>query len=62
MDAADIKPLLELLDDKIDDLEEALQPLLAQSVTQAAGKLPLLDKAKYYVLMSYAIESVLFCM
>ena len=61
MDSSGLVPLLELLDDNIDDLEEALKPLLSSSLVESAGKLPLLDKAQLYVLVTYAIESVLFC-
>lgn len=60
MDPADILPALERLDDAVDLLEDALQPLI-NNVTDVASKLPLLDKAKFYVLMTYSIESMLFC-
>ncbi|KAI0803878.1 Sas10/Utp3/C1D family-domain-containing protein [Xylaria sp. FL0064] len=59
MDPADILPSLERLDDAIDNLEEALQPIV-DNVTDVASKLPLLDKAKFYVLTVYSIESTLF--
>lgn len=62
MEIADLVPLIESLDDNIDDLEEALEPLLKSAVSDTAGKLPLLDKAQLYVLVTYAIESILFCM
>ena len=62
MDTNDLEPLIEMLDDCIDDLEEALVPVLGASLTETTGKLPLLDKAQFYVLITYAIESVLFCM
>ncbi len=61
MDTGDVVPLIELLDDNIDDLEEALSPLLKNALSDKAGKLPLLDKAQLYVLVTYAIESILFC-
>ena len=61
MDTASLVPLLELLDDNIDDLEKALQPLLRSPLIDNTGKLPLLDKAQLYVLVTYAIESLLFC-
>jgi exosome complex protein LRP1 len=61
MEVADLIPLIELLDDNIDDLEEALAPLLKGALSDAAGKLPLLDKAQLYVLVTYAIESIIFC-
>ncbi len=53
--------LLEQLDDEIDDLGESLAPLLKTALSETSSKLPLLDKAKLYVLVTYAIESVLFC-
>lgn len=61
METIDLEPLIESLDDNIDDLEEALKPLLKSALSDVAGKLPLLDKAQLYVLVTYAIESVLFC-
>lgn len=61
MDSTDIVPLLEALDDNIDDVEEALSPLLKAALSDTAGRLPILDKAQLYVLVTYAIESILFC-
>lgn len=61
MDPNNISPELDHLDDELDSLEAALQPIL-HNVSDVATKLPLLDKAKLYVLMTYAIESMLFCM
>jgi hypothetical protein len=61
MDASKVVTLLEQLDDEIDDLEESLAPLVATALSNTASKLPLLDQAKLYVLVTYAIESVLFC-
>lgn len=61
MDSVDLVPLIEHLDDNIDDLEEALSPLLTGALSDTAGTLPLLDKAQLYVLTTYAIESVVFC-
>ncbi|KXJ93772.1 Sas10/Utp3/C1D family-domain-containing protein [Microdochium bolleyi] len=58
-DVADILPQLEQLDGEIDDLEDALEPLMS-SIADVASKLPLLDKAKLYVLATYSIESMLF--
>ena len=62
MEFTDLAPLIELLDDNIDDLEEALEPLLQSGLSDTAGKLPLLDKAQLYIIVTYAIESILFCM
>ena len=61
MDTSKVSSLLETLDDEIDDLEEAIVPLVKAPLSEFASKLPLLDKAKLYVLVAYAIESMLFC-
>lgn len=60
MDVSDITPELEQMDVDLDKLQEALQPLLGD-VGDISSKLPLLDKAKLYVLVSYALESIIFC-
>ncbi|RHZ70516.1 hypothetical protein CDV55_103525 [Aspergillus turcosus] len=60
MEAADLLPLLEQLDDNVDDLEEALKPILESPVSETSNKLPLLDKAKFHVLVTYALESLIF--
>lgn len=60
MDVTDITPLLDQLDGNIDNLEDALEPLL-KNLHDVSSKLPLLDKAKLFVLVSYSIESALFC-
>lgn len=60
MDVTDITAQLDQLDGDIDKLEEALKPLMS-NLNDVASKLPLLDKAKLYVLAAYAIESALFC-
>lgn len=62
METPDISPLLEQLEYDIDDLEEVLEPLLNQTLSAATQKLPLMDKAKLHVLITYTIESLLFCM
>jgi exosome complex protein LRP1 len=61
MDSAALVSLIEKLDDDIDDLEEALLPLIETSIAETAGKMPLLDRAKFYALTTYAIESIIFC-
>ena len=61
MDSSKIRNLLEQLDDELDDLEESLEPLIKSALSEASCKLPLLDKAKLYVLVTYAIETILFC-
>ena len=59
MDITDITPQLNRLDRSLDNLEEVIQPLL-NNLPDTASQLPLLDKAKLYVLTTYAIESLLF--
>lgn len=61
MEAADLLPLLEQLDDNVDDLEETLKPILESPVSETSNKLPVLDKAKFHVLVTYALESLIFC-
>lgn len=60
MDCSKVLNLLNDLDDQLDGLEESLNPLLQAPLSVTASKLPLLDKAKLYVLITYAIESMLF--
>jgi exosome complex protein LRP1 len=61
MDSTNIMSLLEQLDDEMDDLEESLSPLIKTALSETAAKLPLLQKAKTFTLVTYAIESMLFC-
>ena len=61
MESSNLVPLIEALDNDIDDLEEALSPLLKASLSEHASKLPVLDKAQLYILITYAIESMIFC-
>jgi len=61
MDVPDFEPMIEELSGSVDELEKALEPLLMTSVADTASKLPLLDKAKLQVLVTYALESVLYC-
>ncbi|KAJ5639721.1 uncharacterized protein N7484_007583 [Penicillium longicatenatum] len=60
MDSASLLPLLEQLDDHVDDLEEALEPLLGQSLSKTSKNLPVMDKAKLHVFVTYTLESLLF--
>ncbi|KKZ64549.1 hypothetical protein EMCG_01428 [[Emmonsia] crescens] len=60
METTDLTPLLEQLEDNIDDLEDVLEPLLGQPLSATTQKMPVLDKAKLHVLITYAIESMLF--
>ena len=60
MDPDSLTPLVEDLSSEIDNLTAALEPLLQTSLSTSASRLPLLDKAKLYVLATYTIESLLF--
>jgi len=60
MDTSDVQELIEDLGGNLDDLEASLAPLLNTALSTSTSKLPLLDKAKLYVLATYAIDSVLF--
>jgi exosome complex protein LRP1 len=60
MDLPDIEPLLEELTDNIEDLEDALRPMLSGPLIETAGKLPMLDRAKLNTLTAYSILSITF--
>ncbi|KAK3906591.1 Sas10/Utp3/C1D family-domain-containing protein [Staphylotrichum tortipilum] len=59
MDVSDVTPQLDQLEDQLNSARDALEPLLGD-IGDISAKLPLLDKAKLYVLVSYTIESLLF--
>lgn len=61
MDTENLLPLLEQLDDNVDDLEDVLQPLLGSSLNKMSKNMPIMDKAKIHVLTTYALESLIFC-
>ena len=56
----DLHPLVDTLASNIDDAEESLASLINTALSASTSKLPLLDKAKLYTLVTYAIESLLF--
>jgi len=56
----DLPALVEDLEVNIDELGDALAPLLSAPLATTASSLPLLDKAKLCVLAAYAVESLLF--
>jgi exosome complex protein LRP1 len=60
MDTANLSPLVDDLETNIDDLEEVLKPLLDSPISATAARLSALDRAKLFVLVTYAIESLLF--
>ena len=55
-----LSDLVEDLEVNIDELTHALEPLLSAPFHTTASSLPLLDKAKLYVLAAYSVESLLF--
>ncbi|EWC46845.1 hypothetical protein DRE_03857 [Drechslerella stenobrocha 248] len=57
---SELWPALDDLDDSIESVSEALKPLLEQNLPKNASTLPLFDKAKLYILTTYALESLLF--
>ncbi|MCJ1439469.1 hypothetical protein MMC27_008863, partial [Xylographa pallens] len=61
MDTEDLISFTDQLNDDIDDLEDALRLLITGTLSDAAQRLPLLDRAKLYALTTYAIESIIFC-
>lgn len=61
MESADLIPLIDRLEENVDDLEEILQPLLERSLTDTSRKLPVMDRAKLHVLITYTLESLIFC-
>lgn len=59
-DVKDITPDIDRLDFQLDNLEDAIAPLL-KNMEDMSSQLPLLDKAKLFSVTAYAIESMLFC-
>lgn len=62
MDSTDLLPLLEQLEENIDDLDDVLAPAMGHSLATLSKKLPVMDKAKILVLVTYTLESLIFCM
>jgi hypothetical protein len=60
MDTALISAMVQRLAEEVDDLHEALMPLLQGDLLDTTT-LPLLDRAKLQILCAYSIESILFC-
>ncbi|PSN70331.1 hypothetical protein BS50DRAFT_488634, partial [Corynespora cassiicola Philippines] len=56
----DLPDLVEDYEVSIDELTDALAPLLKGSLSQTASTLPVLDKAWLYTYTAYTIESLLF--
>ena len=62
MEVNQLIPMIEELEISINDLEENLELVVETALSTTTRKLPLLDRAKLYVLVCYAIESVIFCL
>ncbi|KAJ9252343.1 hypothetical protein DTO207G8_1942 [Paecilomyces variotii] len=60
MESAELIPLLDRLEENVDDLEEVLQPLLKRPLADTSRKLPVMDRAKLHVLITYTLESLIF--
>ncbi|KAL4885028.1 Sas10/Utp3/C1D family-domain-containing protein [Aspergillus karnatakaensis] len=60
MESTNLISLLEQLDDHVDDLEEVLAPVLESTVLETSKKLPVMDKAKFHVMITYALESLIY--
>lgn len=60
METAELDSQIASLSTSITDLTNTLQPLLSQPLTITTSTLPLLDKAKLYILATYTLESLLF--
>lgn len=61
LDRQEALELLDDLSDEIDELNEVAGPILKSSITEAASKLSVIDKTKFYVMISYTLESIIFC-
>lgn len=61
MSTSALHPQLTELNDNLEDLEELLQPITTtRTIANTATSLPVADKARLYVLTTYALESLLF--
>ena len=56
-----IEGMIDQLEDNLDTLQDALKTILSKSLTELAADYPVLDRAKLYILVTYAIESAIFC-
>jgi len=61
MESRALLGLVDQLDGNLEELEEALGPMLDDSLNATTKKLPILDRAKLNITVVYAIESLLFC-
>ncbi|KZZ90610.1 exosome-associated family protein [Ascosphaera apis ARSEF 7405] len=61
MESVDLTPLIEELEDEVDNVEDILEPLMKKALELTTQNMPVLDKAKLHVTVTYAIWSLLFC-
>lgn len=61
MESKALLDLIDQLDGNLEGLEEALSPVLEDSLSATTKRLPILDRAKLNITVVYAIESLLFC-
>ncbi|RVD88592.1 uncharacterized protein DFL_002771 [Arthrobotrys flagrans] len=57
---SELWPALDDFEDNVDAISKTLKPLLEQNLPKHASKLPLFDKAKLYIITTYALESLLY--
>lgn len=61
MNSAGVQDALKHLSGHLSDLDQNLAPLLTTALSETTKKLPLLERAKLYSTIVYAIESLIFC-
>lgn len=61
MDTDALTSLIAKLDGDLDQLKDALTPLLKEALIDTSRTLPLLDKAHLYILVTHIIELLLYC-
>ncbi|KAF3917875.1 hypothetical protein ABW20_dc0107376 [Dactylellina cionopaga] len=57
---SELWPALDDFEDNTEAIQETLKPLLEQNLPKHASMLPLMDKAKLYIMTTYALESLIF--
>ncbi|KAK6503136.1 hypothetical protein TWF481_008171 [Arthrobotrys musiformis] len=57
---SELWPALDDFEDSVDAISQTLKPLLEQNLPKHASMLPLFDKAKLYIITTYALETLLY--
>ncbi|KAK6536610.1 hypothetical protein TWF281_000837 [Arthrobotrys megalospora] len=57
---SELWPALDDFEDNVEAISKTLKPLLEQNLPKHASMLPLFDKAKLYIITTYALESLLY--